>query len=132
MRETNPKPQANARRLRRDQTEVEKKLWSLLRNRKLVGWKFRRQQPIGPYIVDFLCPEAGLIVELDGGQHLEQEEYDLKRTKYLESKGYKVVRYWDNMAIARTKDMLEDILTKLGNPHPDPLPDREREEDKDS
>ena len=91
-----------ARSLRRNQTPVEAKLWSVLRNRQLDGLKFRRQHPIGRYVADFCCEEIRLIIELDGSQHLDQAEYDAERTKYFESLGYKVIRFWNN-------DVMKDI-----------------------
>ena len=87
-----------ARNLRKNSTPQEQKMWQLLRNHRYKGLEFRRQQPIGPYIVDFVCREKWLIIELDGGQHNEDENivYDDERTKYLESKGFKVIRFWNN------------------------------------
>ena len=76
-------------------TIAERKLWAHLRNNQL-GVNFRRQHAIGTYIPDFCSPEAKHIIELDGSQHLEQEAYDRERTKYLESMGYKVIRFWNN------------------------------------
>jgi very-short-patch-repair endonuclease len=87
---------ALARTLRRNQTDAERKLWSRIRNRQLLGFKFRRQFPIAPYIVDFVCAEARLIVELDGSQHRTAQEYDRKRSEYLMQCGYRVIRFWDN------------------------------------
>ena len=82
--------------LRKKLTPAERKLWSRLRNNQLNGVNFRRQHAVGKYIPDFCSPKEKLIVELDGSQHLEQEEYDVQRTKYLESDGYKVIRFWNN------------------------------------
>jgi very-short-patch-repair endonuclease len=84
-----------ARQLRRNQTDAEKLLWSKLRNRALNGNKFRRQVPVGNYIADFFYLDAMLIVELDGGQHAEQQEYDQRRTHWLESQGFRVLRFWN-------------------------------------
>jgi very-short-patch-repair endonuclease len=89
--------QAIARKLRKEQTEAERRLWWHLRNRQLEGWKFRRQFPIGHYIVDFACIDARLIVELDGGQDSEQGHYDEQRTKELEKAGFAVLRFWSMM-----------------------------------
>ena len=88
----------NARNLRKNQTEQEKKLWKLVRNYNFHGFKFRRQEPIGNYIVDFVCMEKKIVIELDGGQHNEPEhiKYDNERTAFLESKGFKVIRFWNN------------------------------------
>ena len=93
---TTPRVFKQAKQLRRNQTEAEAKLWSHLRNHQLKDIGFRRQHAIGPYIVDFCAPRKKLIIELDGGQHLEQEEYDRERTSFLASKGYQVLRFWNN------------------------------------
>ena len=98
-----------ARDLRRNQTDAEKLVWSRLRNRQLEGRKFRRQQIIGPYIADFLCLEPKLIVELDGGQHMEQQDSDAARTAYLSAMGYRVLRFWNNEAISDIEAVLERI-----------------------
>jgi very-short-patch-repair endonuclease len=82
-----------ARRLRRDQTEAEARLWAALRGGRLDGWKWRRQVTVGPFIVDFLCLEAALAVELDGGIHADQVEYDLRREAYLKRRGLQVLRF---------------------------------------
>ena len=111
-----------ARTLRRNQTDAERKLWSRIRNRQLVGFKFRRQFPIPPYIVDFVCAETRLIVELDGSQHQASEEYDRKRSENLMQRGYRVIRFWDNDVLLATDAVLEKILEALSAPHPNPLP----------
>ena len=85
-----------ARTLRKKMTDAERVLWRHLRNRQLGGWKFRRQHPIGPFIVDFVCIEKKLIIELDGGQHAKTVESDAKRTQFLEQQGYRVMRFWNN------------------------------------
>lgn len=92
---SNPKTRHNAIRLRKELTPAERKLWSRIRNDQL-GVTFRRQHAVGNYIPDFYSPKTRLIIELDGSQHLEQEEYDEERTKYLNSLGYKVIRFWNN------------------------------------
>ena len=107
-----------ARQLRTTQTDAERRLWRYLRNRQLCGFKFRRQFPIRPYICDFVCVEAGLIVEIDGGQHLSDESRDAVRTRYLESAGYRTVRYWNNDVLLRTNEVLEAILLELRSPSP--------------
>jgi very-short-patch-repair endonuclease len=84
-----------AQRLRLEMTEAERKLWSVLRNRGIEGAKFRRQQPIGPFIADFVCQERRLIIEADGGQHADRLA-DASRTAFLESKGYRVLHFWNN------------------------------------
>ena len=106
-----------ARKLRRNSTDAELKLWYFLRNRNLVGYKFRRQHPLPPYVVDFVCIEAKLIVELDGGQHLERIPHDEKRTAFLKSKGYCVIRFWNDDALLKTEVVLEEILRILSTPH---------------
>jgi len=116
-----------ARQLRRDQTEVEKLLWSRLRNRQLDGWKFRRQEPIDRFTVDFFCPDAKLVIELDGGQH--SAENDAERTRMIEACGYLVIRFWNNDVLTNLDGVLLRILEVLrgGTPHPNPLPRGERE-----
>jgi len=103
---SNPKTMHRAGELRREPTPTEQKLWAYLRGNKLNGVKFRRQHAIGNYIVDYCSIKAKLIIELDGSQHLEQEEYDLERITYLESKGYKVIRFWN-------KEVMNDIQSVL-------------------
>lgn len=87
-----------ARNLRKNMTPQEHKLWTLLRNRKFKNLTFKRQYPIGNYIVDFICREKWLIIEIDGGQHNTPDklEYDKTRTEYLEQRGFKVIRFWNN------------------------------------
>lgn len=106
-----------ARRLRQDQTEAERKLWYWLRSRCLRGAKFRRQVPIGPYIVNFTCLEARLVVELDGGQPVEQSGADATRTDCLHSRGLRVLRFWNNESLGETEAVLHMILEAL-NPLP--------------
>jgi very-short-patch-repair endonuclease len=113
-----------ANKLRRDQPDAERQLWMRLRNRQLEGHKFRRQHPIPPYIADFVCIEKALIVELDGGQHLEFAKKDEARTRFLESKGYRVIRFWNNEVLTQTDAVLEVILAKLDAPHPALSPPR--------
>jgi len=111
-----------ARRLRRDMTDAERRLWSFLRNRALSGLKFRRQQPVGPYIVDFICPEAGIVIELDGGQHARSRT-DAARTALLQALGYRVLRFWNNDVLTRTAVVLDVIhAVAVAGPHPNPLP----------
>jgi len=119
--------------LRNNSTDAERALWRALRGRQLEGFRFRRQVPIAGFIVDFLCPEAKLVIELDGGQHVEQGSYDAARTRKLASLGYRVLRYWNNDALSRIEAVLEDIHSHLmqgnskGTP-PQPSPSlRERE-----
>lgn len=116
-----------ARHLRRNQTEAESRLWAKLRARQLCGVKFRRQQPIGSFIVDFCCVERGLVIELDGGQHAEAREADQRRSEFLAGQGYRVLRFWDNEVMADIDAVLERIVEAISDPHPCPLPRKERE-----
>ena len=113
-----------ARSLRETPTDAESLLWCHLRDRRLANFKFRRQRPIGPYFADFACLEAKLIVELDGGQHVEAAGYDENRTRFIEAQGYRVLRFWNNEVLAQTDAVRERILQALqeDNPHPSPLP----------
>ena len=115
-----------ARRLRWELTDVERKLWYHLRGRRFEGVKFRRQYPIGRYIVDFICVEQKLIIELDGGQHALNVAYDQARDAWLAEQGYHMLRFWNNEVIENMEGVLISIKTALGNPHPGPLPGRER------
>jgi len=109
-----------ARQLRRNMTDAERRLWYQLRDRRLLGWKFRRQAPIGPYIADFACVEAGLVVEVDGGQH--DPAMDAGRTRFLEARGFTTLRFWNNDVLTRTDAVLEAICAALPGPHPNPSP----------
>ena len=104
-------PPQRPRTLRRNATDAEALLWSRLRDRRLAGHKFRRQHPIGPYIADFACPDARLVIELDGGQH--SPETDAARTAYIEEQGYMVLRFWNNEALGNPDGVLETILQWL-------------------
>ena len=106
-----------AKRLRRDLTEAERKLWSVLRNGQLQGAKFRRQQPIGPFIADFVCQDRRLIVEADGGQH-QDSAGDARRTAFLESKGYRVLRFWNNDILENLDGVARLIAAAVSAPHP--------------
>ena len=103
-----------AQALRKNPTDAEKKLWAYLRLRQLGGYKFRRQHPIGPYIVDFLCIERKLIIEVDGGQHDDNKLYDSKRDKWLENKGFRVLRFWNNEVLTYIETVLAVIADELG------------------
>ena len=112
-----------ARKLRKDQTDAERQLWKHLRNRQINNFKFRRQEPIEKYIVDFVSVEAKVIVEVDGGQHAEQIQHDKERTNYLEQLGYRVLRFWNNEVTGNLQGVLEKIQEELiRSPHPNPLP----------
>ena len=102
-----------ARSLRRNLTDAERRIWRHLRNRRLGGIKFRRQVPVGPYIVDFYCHSHRLIIELDGGQHADQLSYDEARSDYLLSRGYSVIRFWNNDVLGQTDVVLSLIVHAL-------------------
>jgi very-short-patch-repair endonuclease len=101
-----------ARRLRRDSTDAERRLWHRLRTRSLLGCKFVRQEPIGPYVVDFIRRERRLIVELDGSQHADSKR-DVVRDQWLAEHGYRVLRFWNNDVMANTDGVLETIAAAL-------------------
>jgi very-short-patch-repair endonuclease len=98
-----------ARALRQSSTDAESLLWFRLRNRQLLDLKFRRQRPIGNYIADFVCMEIGLVVELDGGQHLEQLAYDAWREEAMKALGFQTLRFWDNDVLKETDAVMEKI-----------------------
>jgi very-short-patch-repair endonuclease len=102
----------NAKAMRHIPTDAEKKLWRLLRSRQLDGVKFRRQVPIGIYIVDFVCHDMRLIVEADGGQHAENPN-DVERDRWLEDAGYRVLRFWNNDILKNPSGVLEVLLAEL-------------------
>jgi very-short-patch-repair endonuclease len=103
-----------AKNLRTNATDVELLLWQHLRSHRFFDVKFKRQQPIGGYIVDFICFKAKLIIELDGGQHMEQREYDEKRTGWLRSQGFEIIRFWNNEVIENLEGVLMVIAERLG------------------
>jgi len=104
---------SNARELRHNLTPAERKLWGLLRTHGLNDTLFRIQHAIGSYIVDFVAPRKKLIIELDGGQHLDQQEYNADRTAFLESKGYRVLRFWNNDVTNNIEGVMITILEAL-------------------
>ncbi len=110
----------HARRLRRDSTDAERALWSLLRSRQMLGAKFRRQHQFGPYILDFFCPEERLAVEADGGQHLSEEGTagDEERTRYLERHGVRVLRFTNREILLETEAVRQAIAQALSLPSP--------------
>ncbi|MFO7541828.1 MAG: aminotransferase class III-fold pyridoxal phosphate-dependent enzyme [Thiobacillus sp.] len=119
-----------ARKLRREQTDAESVMWYLLRNRRLGGHKFRRQHPMPPYTLDFYCHEAGLVIELDGGQHVESAR-DPRRDAWLGQRGLRVVRFWNNQVLQETEAVLTAVWAALhggARPHPQPLSPGERGE----
>ena len=109
-------PTIRARQLRQNSTDAEKHVWYLLRGKRLNGYKFKRQVPVGQYIVDFICMQEKLIIELDGGQHTHAEIYDQNRTRFLNSKGYRVLRYWNHDVFKETETIVSAILEALENP----------------
>ncbi|MGH8454512.1 MAG: endonuclease domain-containing protein [Nevskiales bacterium] len=117
---TNP---SFTRTLRRNQTEAEIPLWYHLRNRRLAGAKFRRHFPIGPYVADFICLERSLIVEADGGQHAEQISKDRIRTRYLKSRDYRILRFWNHAVLQD----IEAVLLCIARALTPALSQRERE-----
>ncbi|MBI4772936.1 MAG: endonuclease domain-containing protein [Deltaproteobacteria bacterium] len=102
-----------ARDLRKDQTDAEAHLWAILRNRRLAGNKFRRQHSIPPYVVDFFCNEACLVIEVDGGQHGENRRRDDVPTAFLEEKGLRVIRFWNHEVLQSFESVLEVIRREL-------------------
>ena len=104
-----PRPTRIARTLRNNATPAEKLLWRHLSGRQLAGFKFSRQMPVAGYVADFMCREARLIVELDGGQHAWQSDRDEGRTKAIEAEGFRVIRFWNNDVLARTEGVLLEI-----------------------
>lgn len=122
FRELSPVLVQHSRAMRKEPSEAEKKLWYRLRQKQLAGAKFRRQHPIGSCIVDFVCVEHGLIVELDGSQHAEQESYDQRRDAYLRQQGYRISRFWNTDVMRNIEGVLEMIVKALESP----LTERER------
>ena len=112
MPEFRPRPTNRAQELRNNATNAERRLWQHLSRRQLAGFKFSRQIPVGPFICDFMCRERKLIVELDGGQHAESN-CDAARTAFLESQGYRVVRFWNNDVLGNMDGVLQTIAVHL-------------------
>lgn len=114
-------PSIRARELRQTMTDAERRLWYVLRDRRLRGYKFRRQRPIGPYIVDFVCLERRVVIEADGGQHADNER-DIHRTAWLERHSWRVIRFWNNDILVNAEGVAAEILAALkaqpAFPHP--------------
>ena len=111
------------RKLRNEMTTAENALWKVLRARQLEGVKFRRQHPFGNYILDFVCLEIMLVIEVDGGQHTENREYDTQRTEELQKAGYRVLRFWNNQVLQQiesVKEKLWEIVEDLRQTNPSP------------
>jgi len=120
-----------ARYLRKNMTDAERVLWMHLRDRRLDEYKFRRQHPIGHYIVDFVCLIEKLIIEVDGGQHAIESDGDERRTNYLNEKGYRVIRFWNNEVLLETDAVLDEILFQLKTKDPSPRSSPQRGEGAD-
>ncbi len=116
-RRSTPKIFYRAKALRHEQTHAETRLWAYLRNHRLGGVGFRRQHAIGRYVADFCAPSIKLVVELDGIQHLDQAESDAQRTKFLESEGYKVLRFANNIVMDDIESVLCTILSAINPEH---------------
>lgn len=119
---------AYAREMRVHMTDAEALLWKLLRNRRIANAKFRRQHPMGRYILDFYCDEKKLAIELDGSQHMDAADYDQKRDGWLRAEGVRSLRFWNNQILSETEAVLENIYMELmevapaGSLTPDPSP----------
>ena len=123
---------SKAKSLRSNQTEAERRLWYHLRAHRFMDLKFKRQKPVGRYIVDFICMEHHLIIELDGGQHADQTDYDQQRDAWLRAQGYTVLRFWNNEVLQQTEAVLERIRDSVValpalSPNPSPVNGRGEE-----
>lgn len=107
------------RQLRKNATNAERHLWRRLRLRQLAGFRFRRQRPIGPYVCDFVCLPASIVVELDGSQHVERSDYDGKRDAFLRTQGFRVLRFWNDDVLTQTESVLDTIFEALRRPEMD-------------
>ena len=117
-----------ARTLRREMTDAERRLWRVLRSRQLERYKFRRQQPMRWYILDFVCFSHRLAIEVDGGQHVDAVEYDKRRTRFLEREGFRVLRFWNREILENAEAVCQQILEALREPRPSPRPSPTRGE----
>jgi very-short-patch-repair endonuclease len=104
--------QTTARKLRADMTDAERRLWSILRSRRMVGYKFRRQHPLGCFVLDFACYDHRLAIEVDGGQHADNES-DAERTAFIEAQGWRVMRFWNNEVMQNPEGVTDSILREL-------------------
>jgi very-short-patch-repair endonuclease len=111
-------PSRFARDLRNHPTDAERRLWFHLRRRQLDAYRFRRQAPLGPYILDFFCPEARLAIEVDGGQHANRNAQDSLRSLWLGAHGIRVIRFWNNEVLTNTEGVLRMISLALKHPPP--------------
>ncbi len=118
-------PTGVARRLRINMTDAERKLWYALRDRRLAGIKFRRQAPIGPYVADFICYEARLVIEVDGGQHADSAS-DPIRDRWLATNGFRVLRFWNNEVLGNIEGVLAAVVETLISPDSDAVPGEAR------
>ena len=121
-------PRTRARELRNNATPTERMLWRELSARKILGVRFNRQVPIGPFICDFVSRSMKLIIEIDGGQHGWQADEDAARTRYLEAQGYRVIRFWNSDVPERIEGVVGEIATIIAT-LPSPAPSRKREGD---
>jgi very-short-patch-repair endonuclease len=112
---------SHAKLLRTNMTDAEKRLWYLLRGHRLKGIKFKRQAPIGRYIVDFVCFQSNLMIEVDGGPHADNDA-DLRRRRWLEDQGFRVLRFWNNEVLSNTDAVLEAILSAIDIERRNPSP----------
>ena len=105
-----------ARNLRRNQTDAEQTLWGALRNSRLQGLKFRRQAPMGRFVADFICHDRKLVIEIDGGQHIREQEDESARTKFFKGEGYRVIRFCNNEVLENLSGVLEKLTQELDLP----------------
>jgi len=112
--------------LRKEATDAERFLWRFLRGKQL-GVKFRRQHPFNSFVLDFVCLERKLVIELDGGQHAETASADNERMRFLQVAGFRVLRFWNNQVFQETEAVIETIMAALAKPHPHPGPPLEGE-----
>jgi very-short-patch-repair endonuclease len=105
-----------AKELRSNMTDAERHLWCYLRAHRFLGLKFKRQKPMGAYIVDFICLECRLVIELDGGQHQDQVERDAERDRWLAEQGFRVLRFWNHEVLGETESVLEVIRRAVAAP----------------